>query len=964
MLMEDLKDELRLAYHEMDQLVSLQRAGLLTMSDFLRMSHEISKTNADRLEEARGDDASAKSSEQSEMMVDESGNLLEATSALDDTGSGSEVDAAEKELSVFGSFSDEVGEDLSRDEEVRDELAPLEFPMGTPSEEEGAEINSARGSFNNEGSDMAGDSFDSEGSDMAGGEVPKEVPEELVLTFPVGTPVIVNRCGKWSGVVTNYGHDAANFLTAGKYQVKYELKTKKGRGFTSTTTSAWVGEHDLALRVVSPRQAKQTAESKKSSVPASRPNTKRQPDFSQELDDSQDDSHPALAAHERGRKLQKKATETQYLLGERRTAESKVPVEKRLREFANHSLMADGGNLFCRCCKEKIRNIKSTINTHVSSPTHVSKYAAWLQKHATQTEVNEFLSEYFKANPKDEMSSLPPDVLLYRYNVMETFLAAGLPPSKIDDLKGLLRGDVVGSSHMKDFIPKVEAFEFQRLREEIKGQKVTVIFDGTTRLGEAIAVLLRWCPSDFGSIQMRLVTLQTAEKHMDGAELCAFVNEVLTKACQLNFLDVVGGSRDSCSTNGTAMRNLKVVMIELEDFMCVSHTLSKLGEHIDLSTLYDFMTHWLGLVQHHPSAKRLWKEETGGDAMQGYSTIRWCSREVVQNELAVKLGTHISDFVDKLLERDIGDAHPKKMRQILDSKFDTLQLELALSLDLERIINSVHRMEGDGLVILLAYGEIDALLIFGDSIGDNPYTMPNVAKLLREKIKLEKDTKIYEYFEGLGWFEGKISSVAAGQYRVLYSDGTSITQSEQEIRQWVDVRHNSEWKRLSTEAKKGFAYLKGRLDGSCNNINFDCRSMWKTLRLVRAFDPSFAHSSVTEDMVRDLKQITRLRKMVPQLLKQLPDYLSAVQGFTVDHKDIDLFTKGVLEWWASNGSKFPAWAEAARIVFSFTPNSAGAERVFSLLKIFFGSERDTALADAIQSTLMLRYNKRSVGHAL
>eukprot|EP00966_Prymnesium_polylepis_P197174 4569574-Prymnesium_polylepis.1 len=198
------------------------------------------------------------------------------------------------------------------------------------------------------------------------------------------------------------------------------------------------------------------------------------------------------------------------------------------------------------------------------------------------------------------------------------------------------------------------------------------------------------------------------------------------------------------------MRNLKHVMIELQDFLCVSHTLSKLGEHIELSTLFEFMTHWLGLVQHHPSAKRLWKEETGGEAMQGYSTIRWCSREVVQNELAVKLGTHVSDFVDKLLERDIGDAHPKKMRQILDSKFDTLQLELALSLDLERIINAVHRMEGDGLVILLAYGEIDALLTFGDSIGDNPYTMPNVAKLLRDKIKLDKHTKIYEYFEGLG----------------------------------------------------------------------------------------------------------------------------------------------------------------------------------------------------------------------
>ena len=41
---------------------------------------------------------------------------------------------------------------------------------------------------------------------------------------------------------------------------------------------------------------------------------------------------------------------------------------------------------------------------------------------------------------------------------------------------------------------------------------------------------------------------------------------------------------------------------------------------------------------------------------------------------------------------------------------------------------------------------------------------------------------------------------------------------------------------------------------------------------------------------------------------------------------------------------------------SFKTVAAG--RVFSLLKIFFGSNRDTALADMIQASIMLRYNKR------
>lgn len=69
----------------------------------------------------------------------------------------------------------------------------------------------------------------------------------------------------------------------------------------------------------------------------------------------------------------------------------------------------------------------------------------------------------------------------------------------------------------------------------------------------------------------------------------------------------------------------------------------------------------------------------------------------------------------------------------------------------------------------------------------------------------------------------------------------------------------------------------------------------------------------------------------------------------------------MLLWWAANGSKFPAWAEAAQIVFCFTPNSAAAERVFSMLKSMFGDQQMETLADIIQTALMLRVNKRSVG---
>ena len=100
---------------------------------------------------------------------------------------------------------------------------------------------------------------------------------------------------------------------------------------------------------------------------------------------------------------------------------------------------------------------------------------------------------------------------------------------------------------------------------------------------------------------------------------------------------------------------------------------------------------------------------------------------------------------------------------------------------------------------------------------------------------------------------------------------------------------------------------------------------------------------------------------VPALKRELPAYLSKCAGTAYDHNDVDKFTTDVLGFWSNHGKDFPTWALAMQIVGSFTPNSAAAERVFSLLKVMFGDQQMSALADYIQTALMLAYNKRTLG---
>jgi hypothetical protein len=135
--------------------------------------------------------------------------------------------------------------------------------------------------------------------------------------------------------------------------------------------------------------------------------------------------------------------------------------------------------------------------------------------------------------------------------------------------------------------------------------------------------------------------------------------------------------------------------------------------------------------------------------------------------------------------------------------------------------------------------------------------------------------------------------------------------------------------------------------------------------LVKLFDPSYvAERSATIDLVARLAEIKPFGErpdLMVRLQRDLPTYIAAANGFSIDHGDVGDFAIGILSWWKSHASKVGAWSEAARIAFAMALNSAGAERVFSLLKNQFGSNQDTALSDYIRGSIMLRYSntKRS-----
>ena len=901
---------------DIDKLMHLHRSGIITASDFTRFASELTKTDSERLAEAEAGGAARSSSSSSELLVGEDGYAL---SSLGTAGSEKcEGDSA-------GSFDHEPDYEDGSASCNRD--VPDSAGVRTPPPVQGP-MPSTRNTSAQARPFKTGD----------------------VVLHPVYGTCIFQRLG-----------NACDFVNNRKARVTHQ-HLKPGCSKKRITTAVWVEPSDLTLKEAAIEEPGGNRTSPRQHVSrAERPSE----------GEGQISGGPQLAVHERGRVLPQKPKRIDRLHGrcrgtahEHKTKETNVPIQKRIEAYPNQSLKEVNGKLFCQCCPKLLQNIAGTIRVHVNSDEHKAKYLKWIDRCGADEEIKRFLHEYYENNPDEAYASVSSEDKLYRYRVVEAMLHAGIPISKVDDLRALLErcnNSLTGHEHLKVFIPKIETREHEKLMSELKGQLVTIIFDGTTRLGEALVILARWIPADFSRVEQRLTALRTTFKHTTGDELSKLIMQVLLTTLKIDPSDVVGGARDSCSTNAVAMRAIKALLTNLEDFMCISHTLSHTGEHVELSTLDSFMTPWLSLVQNHPAARTLWKN-TIGTAMVGYSTIRWCSREEVQNEIATNYGA-LGDYLQTLVDRDIGEAHPRKMLRIYNENRETLENELALSLDLKVIISAVYTLEGDGLLILLARSKVDALLSFSDTVGDDQSSLPNLAAVLRKNTELKKNTKIHEWYAQPynTWYDGQVKDVQrGGRIVVKYTDGSENVLEPHEAQAAIDVRPLAEWKRLVQQVKNGIGYLHNRMTGNCE-ANYDCTQLFEVYRLVQAFDPSFAVGKVDYMWVDGLSVIPALAQHVPGLKRELPAYLAACQGITFNHEDVDEFTKSVLAFWASNGKKFPTWALGMQIVGSFTPSSAAAERVFSLLKLMFGDLQDKSLADLLQAALMLRYNKRSVG---
>jgi hypothetical protein len=427
-------------------------------------------------------------------------------------------------------------------------------------------------------------------------------------------------------------------------------------------------------------------------------------------------------------------------------------------------------------------------------------------------------------------------------------------------------------------VPKIEERELNTTRAELEGQFVTVIYDGTSRLGEAVNVCTRHVPPTLSKIIQRLVAFKTTAKHMDGSGLFRFLSLVLMTDMRIQPLLVVGDSRDSCATNGVAHRNLKTLCTAMHANLCTSHTLQHTGEHLGLDTVEELLTPYLLLISSCPAAVALWLEIMGV-AAKLYSKIRWWSRWEIMKQLG-KYFHLLGQFIDELVKREIGDATTRALKHVYTTKTAALQLELAAAMDMEILCTTTYKLEGDGLEILLVYDMLETIRTKGRTLGNDASDLPNLAAVMRTKKKLEIHVPIIDTFDDGNTYTGKISKMPAnnrGKYQVTFSDGSTLNyDTEREVREAINVRSLTQWQPLVNKLKGGFTYLENRLTDNCD-APYHMKAQHEATELFKIFDPSFAAGNLTPAFVDRLRTIAPLEEHIDfdKLKREVPAFLTA-----------------------------------------------------------------------------------------
>ena len=222
-----------------------------------------------------------------------------------------------------------------------------------------------------------------------------------------------------------------------------------------------------------------------------------------------------------------------------------IKPEQRLKEHPEEPFSISNRKLFCQGCREEICVKSSSVKNHIKSNKHQEGKKCLQRKEARERDIANSLHCFnSEIHPRGETVSEAGQI--FRVKVVRSFLKAGVPLSKVSLFREILEETgyrLTDRRHLFDMIPFILKEEEAVIKNAIEGQHLGIVFDGTTRHGEAMAIVLRFV-SDFWTIEQCVVRVQLVSKSMKGEEIARELIHVLSSTYSIKPDKIVAAMHD------------------------------------------------------------------------------------------------------------------------------------------------------------------------------------------------------------------------------------------------------------------------------------------------------------------------------------------------------------------------------------------------------------------------------------
>mmetsp|Transcript_57565 Transcript_57565/g.135468 ORF Transcript_57565/g.135468 Transcript_57565/m.135468 type:complete len:712 (+) Transcript_57565:75-2210(+) len=576
--------------------------------------------------------------------------------------------------------------------------------------------------------------------------------------------------------------------------------------------------------------------------------------------------------------------------------------------------------LWCACCGKPVATKKTTIKNHLKSERHRLRLAQRGKLIAAGNDAAQRLQKWFTDNPDVEGRTVTEQLRAYRLAAVKMCLQSGIPLKKLRTMAPVLEqytGLSLGSvhNHAAPYIKILAEQEHERIRNVLHnegGGHFSVMFDGTTADGEAMAVVGRVVTANF-EIKQVTMSFQLYSKSMTSKEIAAAIYHVIVTTYGLDIRRMISAHRDRASANGAAITLLRLLAPGFIDVGCFSHTLANAGKTFDAPDRKAFVIAYNGLFTHSPYMRLLFKAQFGVKPLRVGQT-RWGSEwEVTHQIVEIGLKPIFEWLSGEPTQRNLCPENRARCLTMLRdaATYDKLLLQLAAVDDAGSIIvRALYNLEGDGPLVFTA-----------------SFVMAGVMEGLRN-LKTHPQRCLHQVAIHVA-VQDRIAGVAAPRdASAVYREALSIIEP-------------------------AIAYIDSRFGG--HGALSGAMGFFAATRLLH---PAYVHRTQPPVAAVDALKLVPFvtDRMVSKLQREYPQYLLSAGSFTND--DTEYVAEEARLWWQTHSgplsSRFKTWVHVAQLAAFVVPSSASAERVFSHYNAHISPLQDHALEDIIQLRLQLQ----------